>query len=375
MNKSIFFLSLLLGLALVISCSDDENPTPDDHNEEEEVISQVVLTFTPDNGEEAVTATWLDADGEGTGDPVIDEIELEEDVTYTLTMTIANTLGADDEDITTEIESEKDEHMFFFSFTTGIFSDPAGDGNMDSRDDAINYNDKDENDLPVGLSTTWTAGEHTEEDGEFTIILKHQPDGEKTTTSDVSIGGTDIEITFPIEIVEEGHGHNDDEEVINEVVLTFTPAGGGTAITATWFDSDGEGLELPNIDNINLSANTEYEMSIALANTLREEREDVAAEIAAEDDEHMFFFEFTADIFSDPAGNGNVDSRDDAVNYNDMDENNLPVGLSTTWTTSSATTGATFGIVLKHQPDMKTATSDATIGGTDVEIEFPLTIE
>lgn len=347
----------------------------DGHNDDEEVINEIVLTFTPDNGEDAITATWFDEDGEGVGNPAIDEIELEEGVTYTMTMTLANTLGMEPEDITTEIEGEGDEHQFFFAFTDGSFSDPEGDGNVDNGADPVNYNDEDANGLPIGLSTTWTAGDHSETEGEFNIILKHQPDL-KTADSDASVGGTDVDITFPLHIEEEGHGHNDDEEVINEVVLTFTPADGGDAIVVTWFDEDGEGVANPTIDDINLSAEATYEMSITLANTLGTEREDITVEIEEEGDEHMFFFEFTEDIFSNPAGDGNVDSRDDAVNYNDEDVNALPIGLSTNWTSGAATTEAgAFRIVLKHQPDLKTATSDATVGGTDIDIEFNISIQ
>ncbi len=369
-----FYLFFLLGLGLLVSCSDDDEVTPTDGDgEEEEVISQVVLTFTPDNGEEAVVATWLDADGEGSGAPTIDEIDLEEGVTYTLAIEVANTLGAEDEDITAEIAEEDDEHMFFFSFTEGIFSDPEGDGNADSRDDAINYNDEDANGFPLGLSTTWTAGEHTEEAGEFTVILKHQPDM-KSATSDATTGGTDIDITFPIEIVEEGH--SEEEEVINEIVLTFTPTAGGDAITATWLDEDGEGVANPTIEDINLAASTAYEMSITLRNTLEDPAEDITEEIEEEGDEHQFFFAFTADIFSDPAGDGNIDTGSDPLNYNDEDDNGNPVGLSTNWTTGAATSSAgTFQVVLKHQPDLKTDTSDSTVGGTDIDISFNINIQ
>jgi hypothetical protein len=89
----------------------------------------------------------------------------------------------------------------------------------------------------------------------------------------------------------------------------------------------------------------------------------------------MFFFGFTADTFSDPAGDGNIDARADALNYNDQDESGNPVGLSTNWSTGAATSAAgDFRILLKHQPDLKTATSDATVGGTDVDLTFVINI-
>jgi len=373
---SILYLFLFLSFGLIVGCGDDDDQMEMEMEmEDEEEISQVTLTFTPNNDEDPIIAIWLDADGEGSAAPTIDDIELEEEVSYTLDITLTNTLGSTDEDITAEVKEEDDEHMFFFSFTDGIFSDPTGDGNADNRTDPINYNDQDADGNPVGLSTTWTAGEHTEMAGEFNIILKHQPDL-KTSSSDVNVGGTDIDITFPLEIIEEGHEHSEEEEVISQIVLSFTPTGGGDAVAATWFDSDGDGVESPSIDDINLAANTDYELSITLANTLGMEDEDITAEIMEEADEHMFFFEFSSDIFSNPTGDGNVDNRTDPLNYNDQDANGNPVGLSTNWTTGGATSSAgNFRILLKHQPELKTEASDASVGGTDVDITFPILIQ
>ena len=156
---------------------------------------------------------------------MIDSIILAEGVSYDLAVTLTNTLGAEPEDVTEEIMEEDDEHQFFFSFTDGIFSDPSGDGNVDNGADPINYSDMDENGLPVGLSTAWTAGGHTDTPGEFNIVLKHQP-GQKTATSDVNVGGTDLDITLPL-IIEEG---NEEEEVINEIIVSFVPISGGDTI-------------------------------------------------------------------------------------------------------------------------------------------------
>jgi hypothetical protein len=366
-KNTLLYLMMFCVIGFMTSCGDDNK----EEEEEEEEITQITLTFTPDNGEDPVTATWFDADGEGSGSPTIDEVELEEDVTYTLDIVLTNTLGTEDEDITAEIKEEDDEHMFFFGFTEGFFSDPTGDGNLDGREDPINYNDEDANGFPVGLSTTWTAGEHSETPGELNIILKHQPDL-KTATSDASTGGTDVDITFELHIEEHGH---EEEEVINEIVLTFTPTAGGDAVTATWFDADGEGVGSPTIGDINLAANTEYEMAITLANTLGMDAEDITAEIMEEDDEHMFFFGFTEGFFSDPTGDGNIDGRQDPVNYNDQDDNGNPVGLLTKWTTGDVATAGEFRLVLKHQPDLKTDVSDATIGGTDIDIAMEINIQ
>ena len=368
-----FFILLLFTIGLLTSCGDDDEPPmmQMEEEEEEEEINQVELTFTPNNGESPFTAIWFDADGEGVGEATIDLIQLEEGVSYDLSLQLANTLGAAPEDITEEIREEDDEHMFFFSFTDGIFADPSGDGNADNRNDPLNYNDQDDNGLPVGLSTTWTAGAHTESQGVFNVILKHQP-GIKSASSDASDGGTDVDITFAIEISE----GEEEEEVINRIVLNFMPTGGGDVVSAAWFDEDGEGVGNPTIDEIGLAANTEYTMSLTLENTLGADVEDVTEEISEEADEHMFFFGFTADFFSNPMGDGNIDSRQDPLEYNDQDSNGNPIGLSTTWTTGEATSSSgEFRVVLKHQPGLKTATSDATVGGTDVDITYSLSIQ
>ena len=62
---------------------------------------------------------------------------------------------------------------------------------------------------------------------------------------------------------------------------------------------------------------------------------DIDEEVAEESDEHMFFFSWTDDVFEDPAGDGNIDNRNDDVNYSDEDSKGLPLGLTTTWRTSA----------------------------------------
>lgn len=379
-NKLGFLLLMLFSLALIVSCGDDDGPAPDDDHESEEEINKVVLTFTPDNGEDAVVATWLDADGAGVGsEPSIDEIELEEDVTYNLTVTLSNTLGSEEEDITSEVRTEGAEHQIFYGFTADIFSNPTGNGNIDKFDDPVNYTDEDANNLPIGLSTSWTTGEHTEEEGEFRLTLRHLEDN-KTASSTAEDGGEDLDITFPIHIEEEGHDHGDEEE-INKIELTFTPTAGGSAVTFAWFDTDGEGVGSPSIDDIVLSADTEYDMTITLTNTLGMEDENITTEVAEEDDEHQFFFEFPNDLFTNPAGDGNIDQFDDPLNYNDEDSeaqdgSGNPVGLSTKWTTGSAANPSDkFRLMLRHLADDKTANSTADDGGEDLDIEFSIEIQ
>lgn len=195
----------LITLFFAFGCNDDDLMPPGDVNPEE-IITDVNLIFTPVSVGEIVTATAKDIDGEGPLDlEVTKDIVLNANTTYTLSMVILNAEDpADIEDITKEIDEEKDEHMFFFAWTESIFSDPAGNGNADNRSDAVNYNDKDENGLPVGLSSSWTTGETTTSTNTFRVVLKHQPPvnstAAKTATSAISDGDTDIDITWEITI-------------------------------------------------------------------------------------------------------------------------------------------------------------------------------
>ncbi|CAN0596863.1 unnamed protein product, partial [Laminaria digitata] len=178
-----------------------------------------------------------------------------------------------------------------------------------------NYNDQDANGFPVGLSTSWSTDETGS--GTFTVLLKHQPDGIKTATSSSTDGDTDVDITWNIVVGEDpdAPGEENPEEIITDVTLTFTTAG-GTAITATAQDPDGEGpLGLEVVSPIELVENTAYTMTMELLNAEDPaDIEDITEEIQEEDAEHMFFFAWTQDLFGDPTGDGNVDGREDAVN-------------------------------------------------------------
>ena len=166
-------------------------------------------------------------------------------------------------------------------------------------------------------------------------------------------------------------------EVFTNVTLVFTPAGGGTAITAGAEDPDGEGIsDLIVDDQIFLAANTTYTLTFNVENRL-DPSADLNAEILAEDNEHQIFFAFTNDAFTSPMGDGNLGAGNavDDINYSDMDEDGNPVGLVSSWTTGAAQTGASFQVNLQHQPGANTAASDSTDGDTDFNLTFVLNIQ
>lgn len=174
-------------------------------------------------------------------------------------------------------------------------------------------------------------------------------------------------------------------EVITNVSLIFTnTANPSDVVTATAIDPDGEGVQGLQVDpaGITLSLDTTYNLSFVIQNALDpNDVEDIGEEIEEEDDEHQLFFSFTDGAFADPTGNGNIDTASDPINYNDEDSDaqdgsGNPVGLSTTWTTSSTpVAGGNFTARLQHQPDIKSATTGATDGDTDFNLSFVLNIQ
>ncbi|MGK7390342.1 MAG: hypothetical protein ACNS60_08320 [Candidatus Cyclobacteriaceae bacterium M2_1C_046] len=192
-NFKISILFAFLASLIILSACDDDHLH--EHNEEE-IITDVVLTFTPQDGGSAVTVLAQDPDGEGPQDIApTDSIRLNPTTTYVLTLELENSVA--NESITQEIVAEAGEHMFFYGFTDALFASPAGDGNIDDRNDPVIYNDEDANGQPLGLSTTWTTdGAAT---GSFTVILKHQP-GTKSATSTATDGETDVDITFGVRV-------------------------------------------------------------------------------------------------------------------------------------------------------------------------------
>ncbi len=155
-----------------------------------------------------------------------------------------------------------------------------------------------------------------------------------------------------------------DEEIITTLLYTLTPTT-GDPVVLSFSDIDGESGNDPIISGGTLSANTTYSGSLELLNESESPAEDITEEIAEEDEEHQFFFATTiADL---------------TVAYADQDEDGNPIGLSTTVTTG-ATSAGTVTITLRHQPNKGgESVSDGDItnagGETDIEVEFPITVE
>ncbi len=166
-------------------------------------------------------------------------------------------------------------------------------------------------------------------------------------------------------------------ELITKVTLTFTPISGGEVVTATATDPDGDGVQDISVDGaVNLKVGTNYLLTLSLVNELAEVSSpeyDITEEVEEEGDEHMFFYGWSGNVFLDPTGDGNIDNRSDLVNYEDEDASGLPIGIATRWIAGSVSSG-TFRIILKHQPDLKTGTSNVETGETDLDVIFEVVV-
>ena len=169
---------------------------------------------------------------------------------------------------------------------------------------------------------------------------------------------------------------NEVEEFTN-IEFIFTNVDDPTDVSkGIWEDEDGFGpIEPVIIQHPVLKPNTTYRLTFLMENRLVTPVEDVLEEIQDEDDEHQLFFKFDESLFSDPTGNGNIDDRDGAINYKDFDDNGLPLGLITEWTTADVQTGSNFRAVLAHQPGVKSATSTWDSGDIDWDITFSINVE
>jgi len=168
-------------------------------------------------------------------------------------------------------------------------------------------------------------------------------------------------------------------EMITKVTLTFTSEAGGPDIISSATDPDGDGVQNISSDGVTiLEQDKIYNLSITLINELVDPSSpeyNVTHEIEETGDEHLFYFGWTNNIFSIPSGNGNIDNRLDEISYADQDNNGLPIGLTTTWKTTMGTQKGTFRILLKHQPGLKSGTSESTVGETDLAVTFEIEVQ
>ena len=185
--KNIKFLTLaLISILSFNACSSDDDTLPTPVNEEE-IITTVNVTLTPQGTEGTViTLQKQDLDGNGPNDPeyFISGGSLSESTTYTGSIELLNETENPAEDITEEVEEESDEHQFFFTASSGL--------NITTE-----YTNFDEDGNPLGTEFELYTG--AESSGTLTFTLRHEPTKPNSGLSDAG-GETDVEATFSVTI-------------------------------------------------------------------------------------------------------------------------------------------------------------------------------
>ena len=154
----------------------------------------------------------------------------------------------------------------------------------------------------------------------------------------------------------------DDNEVITTVTYTLTPVGGGTPVSVTFRDPDGDQGSQPGVTTgaLTLAAGTTYTGTITLLDETKSPAENTTEEVRNESDEHLLVYKVN------PAGLL-------TITRTDRDANNLEVGLSTAVQTQATAGTGSLNVLLRHQPGAKDGTE--TPGSSDVDVTFPVTVQ
>ena len=186
--QTVIAFALLSALFFLPACQNEDDPVIPN---EEELITTLLLTMTPESGGESVVWTFRDLDGDGGEAPVITAEPLAANTEYITTIQLLNETATPAENITGEVRAEDEEHQFFYltSFGTDLI---------------ITYQDQDANGNPVGIETSFSVG--APGTGTLNILLIHKPDktapGVAVGLPDQAGGETDIEVVFPVEILQ-----------------------------------------------------------------------------------------------------------------------------------------------------------------------------
>ncbi len=184
MQNKIQNIAYLITFSILFNACSSDDDIPMLINEEE-VITTVIATFS--NGQETITLTSYDEDGDG---PLVPEVLVDGNFnvgeTYTGHLRFVNQSVVPNEEITEEILEEGDEHQIFYQQNgLGTFT----------------YSDQDENGNPIGLSFSFTANS-TPSSGNLTITLVHEPnkfaEGVADGNPQNAGGSTDAQVVFPI---------------------------------------------------------------------------------------------------------------------------------------------------------------------------------
>ena len=183
------YASLMVFFLLTLFLTSCEKDDPEPINEEE-LITTVRMVCTPVSGGDVVSLQFQDIDGDGGDPPVIFGGEFKANTDYEVEVSFLNESVSPTEVITEEVRDEGTEHQIFLTFAGVDFT--------------FGYLDSDADGNPVGIEMSLSSG--TTGSGEMTLILRHEPMKGNAGVADGDItnagGETDVEVRFPVEIVD-----------------------------------------------------------------------------------------------------------------------------------------------------------------------------
>jgi hypothetical protein len=184
--KTFKFLAAAITAVVFTSCGSDDAPVLIN---EDEVITTVIVEFTPQGGGTTVTLTSRDLDGDGPNAPVVTVSgPFMSSTVYNGQVSFLNELASPAENITEEVEEEGTEHQ--------VFIQQMGLG-------TVAYTDEDTDGNPIGLSFTFQTVAQAAT-GDLTITLRHEPNKTAAGVANGDItnagGSTDAEVTFEAEV-------------------------------------------------------------------------------------------------------------------------------------------------------------------------------
>lgn len=184
MRKLNFLATVLFTTLLFVSCSKDDDSTPEPVNEEE-VITTLTATLVPAGQGTTITLKSQDLDGDGPNAPVVTVSgNLSAGVIYNGNIELLNEMESPAEDITAEVEEEDLDHQFFYTIGGGL-------------DVTTSYENNDSEGNPLGTEFTLVAGAASS--GALTFTLRHEPTKPNTGLDDAG-GETDITVTFNLTV-------------------------------------------------------------------------------------------------------------------------------------------------------------------------------
>lgn len=183
-------MTIFAGALTFSACKKDNNIVANPQPVEQELITTLKLVVTNgagfnktfsykvENGFNNITSTV----------PEVDEVQLAPGTQYNVEVQVWNEKASPAENVTGEVKTENEAHLFLFSST------PA------SRAGSVTFSNGSTDDAgkPFNQAITFTTGDAGS--GSLTVTLKHEPTDKNATTPDAAGGETDAQAIFPVKI-------------------------------------------------------------------------------------------------------------------------------------------------------------------------------